>query len=106
MLSLIAESKNSDGYVWQLAVNIGTSTFAFRLEDLFISLITFWTEYASEMPEHQTTITNLVAEVFINLEPRDKTLVWNLLRRWEEHSRDEGLVWLATMTKAEIKSRV
>lgn len=106
ILSLMERSRATSGDVWQLAVGIGTSTFKFRIEDLFFSLITFWTEYASDTSEYQTTITNLVAEVFTGLESRDKKLVWNLLRRWEQHSRDEGLANMASMARTEIKRRV
>ncbi|RMD88394.1 MAG: hypothetical protein D6813_12160, partial [Calditrichaeota bacterium] len=106
ILSLMEKSRATSGDIWQLAVNIGISTFKFRLEDLFFSLITFWTEYASDASEYQTTITNLVAEVFTGLESRDKKLVWNLLRRWEKDSRDKDLANIAAMARTEIRKRV
>lgn len=106
ILSLMKESKATTGNVWQLAVDIGTSTFKFGLEDLFFSLITLWTKYASDIVEYQTTIKNLVTEVFVKLEARDKKLVWNLLRRWEKYSRDNDLANMATMARVEIRNRV
>ncbi len=108
ILSLMEEQNRIPlGDVWQLAIDIGISTFKFRLEELFFSLITYWTKYASDVPKYQTTIINLVTEVFIKLEtPRHKRHFWNLLQRWEKQSQDKDLAKMALTARSEIKKRI
>jgi len=105
-LSILEKSRATFGDVWQLAIEVGTSSFIYHLEDVFWGLLAFWIEYTSYTTEYQETIINLVTDVFTQLEARDKQLVWNLLRRWEKHSRDKGFADIAAAARADIKKRV
>lgn len=105
ILSLIQKDEKNHGEIWELAVLSGIRAFEIKLYESFWDLLVSWIENASNDVDLQDTLGNLIAEIFLNVQPRYKERILNEIRKWER-SKDNYLENFSTSTYSLLKHKV
>jgi hypothetical protein len=106
LFELVRQSEAEKGDYWQLVVAVGVRAFEYRLADHFFNLIARWTRYAADDLSLQDTVRNLLADVFVQVRPRQREHILNRLNRWQRQTKEEHLAAMVVSAKARIKERV
>lgn len=106
LFDLVRKSETRKGEMWQLLVAVGVRSFEYRLANAFFDLIARWTDYAADDLHLQNTVRNLLADVFVEAQPRYREHMLNRLNRWTRQTRNKGLTEMANSAKEKIKERV